>query len=118
MARETTKISKAVEDLTQGTDTTTSTDDLQAQIAQLKEDIAGIAETLANLGAQSVRDAKQSAGETYKSAVQQGEDALGDLKNCAQNMEQQLTDTIRERPIASLATAVGIGYLFALLSRR
>ncbi len=43
---------------------------------------------------------------------------VGDLKNKAQDVEAQLTETIRERPIASIATALGVGYLLALLSRR
>ncbi len=44
----------------------------------------------------------------------QGEDVVEDLKNKAQDVEAQLTATVRERPIASLATALGIGYLLAL----
>ena len=113
-ASNTAKIGKEIEEAL----TDSTTEDLQAQVEQLKEDIAAIAATLTNLGSQTVRDAKRSAKDTYRSAYVQGEDVVDDLKNKAQDVEAQLTETIRARPIASLATAVGVGYLLALLSRR
>src|SRR5690606_40672868 len=93
-------------------------DDLQTQVEQLREDIAAIAATLANLGSQTVREEKQTAKQTYQRAFMQGEDMVDDLKVKAQDIEAQLTATVRERPLASLATALGIGYLLAILSRR
>ncbi|MDR6433970.1 DNA gyrase subunit B [Brucella pseudogrignonensis] len=113
-ASNTAKIGKEIEEAL----TDSTTEDLQAQVEQLKEDIAAIAATLTNLGSQTVRDAKRTAKDTYRSAYVQGEDVVDDLKNKAQDVEAQLTETIRARPIASLATAVGVGYLLALLSRR
>lgn len=117
MARASAKTNKIEEKIEEAL-TDASTEDLQAQVEQLKEDIAAIAATLANLGSQTVRDAKRGAKETYKSAYIQGEDVIDDLRNKAQDVEAQLTATVRERPIASLATALGVGYLLALLSRR
>lgn len=117
MARPTAKTSKIEEKIEEAlTDSTTG--DLQAQVEQLKQDIASIAATLANLGSQTVRDAKRGAQETARNAYLQGEDVVGELRNKAQDMEAQLTETVRERPIAALATALGIGYLLARLSRR
>ncbi|MEJ5082756.1 MULTISPECIES: DNA gyrase subunit B [unclassified Ochrobactrum] len=113
-ASNTAKIGKEIEEAL----TDSTTEDLQAQVEQLKEDIAAIAATLTSLGSQTVRDAKRTAKDTYRSAYVQGEDVVDDLKNKAQDVEAQLTETIRARPIASLATAVGVGYLLALLSRR
>lgn len=120
MARGTTNTRKIEEKLAEAGEalTDSTTEDLQAQVEQLKEDIAAIAATLTNLGSQTVRDAKRSAKATYESAYVQGEDVVGDLKNKAQDAEAQLTEKIRERPIASIATALGVGYLLALLSRR
>lgn len=117
MARGTANTRKTEENLEEAL-TDSTTEDLQSQVEQLKEDIAAIAATLANLGSQTVRDAKRTAKETYKSAYVQGEDVVDELKHKAQDVEAQLTETVRARPIASLATAVGIGYLLALLSRR
>lgn len=113
MARASEKTSKIEEALTDS-----GTQDLQAQVEQLKEDIAAIAATLASLGSQTVRDARRSATETYRSAYNQGEDVIDDLRTKAKDVEAQLTETVRERPLASLAAALGVGYLLALLSRR
>ena len=32
--------------------------------------------------------------------------------------KQQISDSVREKPLTSLAIAAGVGYLFALLARR
>ena len=117
MARASAKTNKIEEKIEEAL-TDSTTEDLQAQVEQLKEDIAAIAATLANLGNQTVRDAKRSAKETYQSAYLQGGDVVDELRGKAQDLEAQLTATVRERPITSLATALGIGYLLALLSRR
>lgn len=94
-----------------------SQDDLQQQIAQLKEDIATIAATISQLGQQKIRDAKHNVSQTYHDAVEHREATISELKSCAQSIEEQLLETVRERPIASLATAVGVGYLLAILRR-
>lgn len=117
MARDPNKIEK-IEDKLDETLSGATTEDLQAQVEQLREDIAAIAATLANLGSQTVKDAKQAAKQTYQSAFMQGEDMVDDLKIRAQDIEAQLSATVRERPLTSLATALGIGYLLAILSRR
>ncbi len=117
MARASEKLNKLEEKLEDKLANTT-TQELQAQVEQLKEDIAALAATLASIGSQSIRDARRTAKETYSNAYVQGEDVVEDLKNKAQDMEAQLTATVRDRPITSLATALGIGYLLALLSRR
>jgi ElaB/YqjD/DUF883 family membrane-anchored ribosome-binding protein len=36
----------------------------------------------------------------------------------AREFEDQLSETVREKPITSLAIAAGIGFLFALFTRR
>lgn len=118
MAREATKQGNITEDTVEETLNNSTSEDLQQQVEKLKEDIAAIASTLSQLGSQTVRDAKRTAKETYQNAFSQGEDVVCDLKEKAQDFEAQVTDTIREHPIASVATALGIGYLIALLSRR
>ncbi|GAA0609014.1 DNA gyrase subunit B [Paenochrobactrum glaciei] len=112
MARAADKVTQKIEELTD-----VSTADLQEQIAQLKQDIANIAATMSQLGQQKIRDAKRDVSQAYDDAVQHGETTMSDLKSCAQNIEDQLLETVRERPIASLATAVGVGYLLAILRR-
>jgi ElaB/YqjD/DUF883 family membrane-anchored ribosome-binding protein len=94
------------------------TEELQAQIAQLKEDIAAIAATLSDIGADKISEARHTASDKYQDLYDQGEDAVNTLKNHAQSVEQQITEYVQVRPITSLALAVAFGYLFSALTRR
>lgn len=97
---------------------TDNTEELQAQIAQLKEDIAAIAATLTNMGADKIHQVKQDASDAYTNVYDQGEDVLNSLKSSACSVEQQVTDYVQERPVTSLALAAAFGYLVAALTRR
>lgn len=85
--------------------------DLQAQMTRLKDDIAGLAAAITDLGSEKMRDAKRSATKTYNSARQTGEDTVSELHD-------QLAQSARERPLATIAAAVGIGFVLALMARR
>lgn len=97
---------------------TSSTEELQAQIAQLKQDIASLAATLSDIGSQKINQARQSASENYQDIYEQGENAIHALKNQACSLEEQVTDYVRERPLTTLALAAAAGYLFSAITRR
>jgi ElaB/YqjD/DUF883 family membrane-anchored ribosome-binding protein len=40
------------------------------------------------------------------------------LRTSAKDIEAQIMDSVREKPVTSLAIAAGVGFLFALLARR
>jgi ElaB/YqjD/DUF883 family membrane-anchored ribosome-binding protein len=92
--------------------------DLAADIARLRDDMAKLANEIAALGQQSVSTARRAAAEGAEQLRAQGEAAMEGFRANAKDMEQQLTDTVREKPITSLAIAAGVGFLFALLTRR
>jgi ElaB/YqjD/DUF883 family membrane-anchored ribosome-binding protein len=48
----------------------------------------------------------------------QGEAAFDGMRGSAEEIEAQLIAKVREKPVTSLAIAAGVGFLFALLSRR
>ncbi|MCO4317485.1 DNA gyrase subunit B [Phyllobacterium sp. 21LDTY02-6] len=111
MATVSSKIDKAVKEA--------QTDqDLQAQVAALKEDIANIAATLSRIGKDSTRGARANAAETLETARLKGEEALDDLRLRAKDLEEQLAETVRENPLTTVAVAAGIGFLLACLTRR
>ncbi len=112
MATVSSKVRKAVDDATD------SNPDLQAQIAALKEDIANIATTLAKLGRNSAKDAKRTAASSYETAKVRGEETFEDLRLQARELEDQLTETVRENPLTTIAVAAGVGFLLALITRR
>lgn len=95
-----------------------TTEDLKADIERLKKDIAALTKQLHATGEHSVSAAKRAASESVEHLKQQGEATLADLKMGARDLEAQLTETVREKPVTALAIAAGVGYLLALLSRR
>lgn len=91
---------------------------LEAQIAQLQADLKGIASTLAKLTNDKVNEAKDVAKSEALNLQLKGQHVLEDVQDQAGELEQQLKDRIREKPLTAVASAVGIGFILALLSRR
>ncbi|HHZ08688.1 MAG TPA: DUF883 family protein [Rhizobiales bacterium] len=92
--------------------------DLEADIAQLKADIEKLAEQLRITGRHSYGAARRMAAEGRERALSEGEAAIENLRSTAGDLERQLVDTVRQKPMTALAVAAGIGFLLALLSRR
>lgn len=93
-------------------------DDFEAQIATLKEELAKVKAQLASSGARSADAARKAAASGADHLRAQGEAALDDIRSNARDVEQQLVARVHEKPITSLAIAAGVGFLFALLTRR
>jgi ElaB/YqjD/DUF883 family membrane-anchored ribosome-binding protein len=92
--------------------------DIAADIAKLREDITKLANDIAELGKQSMNTAKRAAAEGVDQLRAQGEAGMEGLRANAEDVQDQLAQTVREKPITSLAIAAGIGFLFALMTRR
>ncbi|HTN64143.1 MAG TPA: DNA gyrase subunit B [Devosia sp.] len=91
---------------------------LEDQIAALQNDLKSIAATLAKLGNDKVSEARDIASNEARNLQRQGQNVLDDVQDQAGAFEQQLKDTIREKPLTAVASAIGIGFVLALLSRR
>lgn len=95
----------------------TTPSDLEAEIARLREDVARLAEQLAKTGEHSYSAAMRAASEGADQLRAKGEAAVGAIRSNAHDIEQQVSDAVREKPITALAIAAGIGYLLAVLRR-
>ena len=93
-------------------------DTLEDQVARLQDDIKSISASLARLGEAKVGEARSVANAKYGDIVQSGQGVVDDISGQLIAYEDQLIDAIRERPLAAVAGAMGIGYLIAVLSRR
>lgn len=91
---------------------------LEADIRQLKADIAKLTKQLAATGESGYGTAKRAAAEGVEQLRVQGEAAMDSLRSNARDLEEQVLASVREKPVTSLAIAAGVGFLFALLSRR
>lgn len=99
-------------------DIKTDPTDLEIEIARLREDVARLSEQLARTGEHTLSAARRAANEGAEQLRVKGEAAVDALKSNAGDLERQVTDAVREKPLTSLAIAAGIGFFFALLSRR
>lgn len=90
---------------------------LEAQIAQLQSDLKGITETLGKLTNEKVGEARAIAKSEMRHLQAKGQQMIDDAQGQAGEVEQQLKDTIRDKPLTAVAAAAGIGFVFALLTR-
>ncbi|WP_193334876.1 DUF883 family protein [Devosia beringensis] len=98
-------------------DTTPREEKLEEQVSQLQADLKAIAATLSKLSSEKVSEATDTAKSELRHIQRQGQHVIDDVQDQASVMEKQLKDTIREKPLTAVATAIGIGYVLALLSR-
>jgi ElaB/YqjD/DUF883 family membrane-anchored ribosome-binding protein len=73
---------------------------------------------LARLSNDKVSEVREVAKGEVRQLQRQGQHVIDDVQEQASVMEKQLKDTIREKPLTAVASAVGIGFILALLSRR
>ena len=92
-------------------------DQLEDQIAQLQADLKSITATLAKLGTEKVNEARDTAKDEMRHLQRQCQHVIEEAQDQAGAIEQQLKDTIREKPLTAVASAIGIGFILALLSR-
>lgn len=91
--------------------------DLEAQIEKLQADLKGIAGTLASLAESKVEDAQGMAKRELKNLKTQGQNAVEDVQDEFGQLERQLKDTIREKPLTAVAGAIALGFILAVVSR-
>lgn len=95
-----------------------SQSEIEAQIATLREEIAKLSAQISSSSERSYEAARKIAAEGVGQLRAQGEAAANRLRSNAIDVEAQLVESVREKPVTSLAIAAGIGFLFALIARR
>lgn len=91
--------------------------DLEHQISRLQTDLKSIAATIAGMADTKVNEARGAAEAEVKHLVKSGQRAVGDVQDEFGQMEKQIKDTIREKPLTAVAGAVAIGFVLALITR-
>lgn len=91
---------------------------LEADVRQLREDIAKLTEQLQATQEHGYKAARRAASESVENLKAQGEAAIDGLRSTANEYEERLAASVREKPMTALAIAAGLGYFFALINRR
>jgi ElaB/YqjD/DUF883 family membrane-anchored ribosome-binding protein len=95
----------------------TRDEQLEDQIAKLQTDLKTIAGTIAALADDKVSEARGVAKSEIKNLVRQGQNAVDEVQDEFGQMEKQIKDTIREKPLTAVAGAIAIGFVLALVTR-
>jgi ElaB/YqjD/DUF883 family membrane-anchored ribosome-binding protein len=95
----------------------TSTEDLAAQVQQLQDDLKSIAATLANLAGNKVSEAQSAAKREARHLTSAGQRAVEEAQDEFGQIEKQIKDTIREKPLTAVAGAIALGFILAVVSR-
>lgn len=109
--------SKTAKGSTNGTHSETTEDELLSQIQSLQNDVQSILKTLGKLGNEKVSDAKGHALDEYSQLVEAGQNLTSTAADQVVHFENQIKDTIRQRPLTAVLGALGVGFLIALVSR-
>ncbi|MFD0859069.1 DUF883 family protein [Roseovarius aquimarinus] len=92
------------------------TEDLQKQIATLRQDLAGITETLGAMAKAQKDGMTEAAQRKYEKARAQGADALHSAQAQANALNAQAQEFVQEKPALSLGMAAALGFVVGILS--
>jgi ElaB/YqjD/DUF883 family membrane-anchored ribosome-binding protein len=104
-------------------------EDIQHDLQVVRDDLSRLAQQVASLlsvtGSQALREvkaqmsrAKQSLDGVLSDASEKGMEAVDTVQDSTDTALDALEDAVRQRPFATLAIAVGLGFLFGASWRR
>lgn len=119
---------KAEEMVKKATDKNTY-ESLEKDLAKVKNDISALTEQLAeavnaiagSAGKQArrgYRQARANVDEVLSEASERGQAVAGAAQDAANSLTETLEDAVRERPLSTVAIAIGLGFLIGVTWRR
>jgi ElaB/YqjD/DUF883 family membrane-anchored ribosome-binding protein len=90
---------------------------LEGQVAQLREDMRSIAKTLTHMGQTAGGELKTQAKAGADELTARGQSAINYAQDEFGALEKQIKDTIREKPLTAVASAVALGFVLAVITR-
>lgn len=91
--------------------------ELEAQIEQLQADLKSIAATLTGLAGDKVTEARGAAEKEARHLARTGQHAVEEVQDELGQLERQVKDGIREKPITAVLGALALGYILAVVTR-
>lgn len=102
--------------------TTKFTKNASATIDSLQEDFSAMRDDVSKLSEQVVDLLQAKGNQAYKRARKQFDDKTGEaadaMREVRDNFADTLEETVQERPLATLAMAVGVGFVLGAIWRR
>jgi len=95
-----------------------TTQDLKDQIGKLSDDIASLTDIVGGLGEQSARQVRDDLRARGAGAAQRGQEELAHMQRTARQVQGDVDDMIGQRPMMSVGVALGLGFLFGMMTGR
>jgi ElaB/YqjD/DUF883 family membrane-anchored ribosome-binding protein len=101
---------------------TDASPDIQKDLQALRDDFARLADQvsgiLTNKGNAAWQRARSSVDDVVSDAQERGREAADAVRDVSENFVEAIDESIKNRPYATLAIAVGLGFLFGTTWRR
>lgn len=91
---------------------------LKADLTKLREDFAGVTAALKEAGYKKTDDARQGLVDLMNSLLDELRGAMGQAKDTGKKSVETVGHQIEQRPLTSLFTAFGVGFVIAKLLHR
>jgi ElaB/YqjD/DUF883 family membrane-anchored ribosome-binding protein len=92
--------------------------ELEAHAKRIRRDIAALADSVTDAGGAVAYNASSTAGRTAAELQKASQETVRELQAQLASVENRISDRIRERPLSSIALALGAGLALAFLMRR
>ncbi|MFW5661886.1 MAG: hypothetical protein ACOC05_10935 [Oceanicaulis sp.] len=92
--------------------------DVKSDLRALRKDVDALITHLGELAGHEVDDASRGFKGAARKAGRNAKSAAGKAAHELYEMDEELRDYIRERPLAACGAAIGAGFIGALLLRR
>lgn len=96
--------------------------EIEEQLKKMREKADRLAENLKNMGADELRALKHRTRHFLEDAREHGGEYMREAGHKAQetlsHAQANMVETIRHKPLTSVAVAAGIGFVLALLASR
>lgn len=99
-------------------DLTAVKNDISALAEQLREALNSLAGTAGKQARHGYRQARANVDEMLSEASERGQAVAGAAQDVATSIGETLEDAVRERPLATVAIALGLGFLIGVTWRR
>lgn len=99
----------------------TSGDESSGDIAALREQVQRLAnqfgDYVSTTGSSALDRAKEGLSSAASSVGAKGEEAVAGVREVGDNLAKAIDESLKRRPYATLAVALGMGFIFAKLVR-
>lgn len=94
-----------------------STEDLKENLAELRSDFKALMTTVERLAAAQAEGISSHLRENLRTYVGKGEEALGQARQQAERVYEDVHETIERNPLTAVLIALGLGFILGLLTR-